>query len=162
MLKGLDFDLQHSIYVKVVNIDIGSSSLTFYIDIIGPLQSYTIYIIRAVKISIMEVFDRVRDGLSRVHRGQVYVLWHVINLQHIPLPYGWSVITSEVMIFEWGNYMRIWYLIFIFLTSHGRCLTPIDITYDIPLQSAIILTIYLSASKYLYSNDVLIGTMDMY
>ena len=74
MLKGLDFDLQHSIYVKVVNIDIGSSSLTFYIDIIGPLQSYTIYIIRAVKISIMEVFDRVRDGLSGVHRSQVYVL----------------------------------------------------------------------------------------
>jgi hypothetical protein len=74
MLKGLDFDLQHTIYVKVVNIDIGSSSLTFYIDIIRPLQSYTIYINRAVKISNMEVFDRVRDGVGGVHRGHIYVL----------------------------------------------------------------------------------------
>jgi hypothetical protein len=57
--------------------------------------------------------------------------------------------------------MRIWYLIFIFSTSHGRCLTPIDIIYHIPLQSTIVLIIYPSASENLYSNDGLIGTMDI-
>jgi len=74
MMKRFRFDFQLIICVKVVNIDIGSSSLTFYIDIISPLQSYTIYINRAVKISNMEVFDRVRDGVGGVHRGHVYVL----------------------------------------------------------------------------------------